>query len=298
MSTTPAPTPTQTAKKSGPPSQSFEAGGFKDWGATAKKPVFQSKFAKDDKKTIEDLKINDPKLKYRFRLVGKPYLFYRHYDFIIATSPGFENDAAWQAGHKPRERYAILCLDRNDGNKLKCLEAGPAVFKYFREYFELTQKDPGGQLTGPDWCVVVTIPTDKSPKTGTGFQNKRRTDYAVVRDETTPLTPEELKYIKDNWVELKDIKTPSDPELIKEMVAYANTKSEKDPIPGSKDWWAERRAKRDAARTGAPSASSSAPVASAEPDETTHVSETPAGDSGAGYASLFDQPEGEGSVKF
>ncbi len=234
------------------------AGEYMAWGEVGNKP---KKF--EDKKYIEHLSLKEG-VPYKIRLLGKPYRFQRHYDVIHATSPGFDLDAAWQAGHAPKERYAILILDRNDGNKLKVLEAGPGVFNEFKSYFELKQVDPGGKK-GPNWIIQVKVPT--RIKDGKSYKDRRQTQYRIIADDPAPLNAEEAKYVQENWQEVKNIKKPTDPELIKEMMNDAKTRSDSDPVPGSNDWWLKRKSERS--ESGSTNSDSSAvkPNASSEPED-------------------------------
>lgn len=217
----------------------------------------------------------------RLRLVDKPFKFWRHYDPIMAISPGYADDVCWQAGHQPRERYAIRVLDRSDGNKLKILEGGPSIFNDFKGYFELTSgKDPGGQ-NGPDWLIKVEIPMGKN-----GRKDRRMTKYHVMRDEKAPFTKEELASIKANWFELPEMKKPHTAELIAEMFEAAKVRGNDDPIPGSSDWWKIRRALREASngdKDDSPSDEDSPLIANAddESDESLEIGD-------GGFGSLFD----------
>lgn len=286
MSTTQQNQSKNPPKASPPPSE--EAGGYKSWGEVGTKPPKSSNGGSQS--SIEHLTLAEGPT-YRIRLVGKPYQFWRHYEVLRATSPGFKSDVAWQAGHVPRERYAILILDRNDNNKLKILEAGPAVFNEFKNYFELKQRDPGGK-EGPDWMIQVKVPS--RTKDGKTIKDKRQTQYKVMADESAPFNAEEQKYIKDNWVELKDVKKPTDPDLIKEMLEDAKTRSDSDPIPGSNDWWNARKEKRRSSESGSSAPSGGSPMASEEPAE--QESSQEADSASAGYNALFDDEGSQGST--
>lgn len=253
----------------------------------------------EDRVQIPYLKLEEGK-PYRIRLVGKPVKFYSHFDVIRAISPGLQNDVCWQAGNVPRERYAILVLDRTDGNKLKVLEAGPAVFNEFKTYFELTGgKDPGDK-GGPDWLIQVKIPTIM--KDGRSFKDKRSTKYNVMRDESAPFTSEEIAYMatetKKDIEIVKKLKAPTSPELIKEMFADAQTRSDKDPVPGSPDWWKARREKKQATA----GAAEDAPIVPPEGDAAVTSAEAPTEPAGdgtqkAGFNGLFEEGDGEDGDK-
>lgn len=259
--------------------------GYVGWGDVGVKKSGDQK--KDsDKKSLPYLKLEEGK-PYKIRLVGKPYKFYSHFNIIRAISPGFDEDVCWQAGNAPRERYAILVLDRNDENLLKILEAGPAVFNEFKAYFELCGKDPGAK-DGPDWFIQVKIPTVK--KDGRSFKDKRSTQYQVMRDESAPFTEKEIEYMaKETGKDLeivKKLKAPTSPDLIKEMFEDAKVRGEKDPIPGSTEWWKARREKKQNA-----SGSDDAPIVPPDgKDEEVSVPKEE-GEAKAGFGGLFDEED-------
>lgn len=229
----------ETANPTAESEAAFGDTGYVGWGNVGST---KRKVQDGDKRFLEHVKLEEGTPR-RLRLVAKPYKFWRHYDPIMAISPGFEQDVCWQAGHRPRERYAILVLDRTDENKLKILEGGPAIFNEFKSYFELTQgKDPGGK-DGPDWLIKVEIPSRM--KDGRPVKDKRQTKYHVMRDEKAPFTKEEEAHIRENWVELKDMKKPHTPEIIAEMFEDAKRRGDGDPLPGGGDWWKTRRAARE-----------------------------------------------------
>lgn len=239
-------------------------GGYVAWGDVAVKPNQKPK-QEGDKKILPTLKLEDGQ-SYRVRLVHEPFRYYRHFDIIQANSPGKEHDVVWQAGNAPKERYVILILDRKDENQLKLLEGGPQIFSEFKAYYELTEgKKPGGN-DGPDWLIKVKVPMRKG-KDGKMFKDKRSTEYHVMRDEVAPFTDEEKKYIKENWIDLPELKKATSPELIAEMFEYAKKRSETDPIPGSKLWWEARKANKQNDRVSDKSEKAETPIASEEPEE-------------------------------
>jgi len=266
-------------------------GGSIAWGEVGVRPPGSgNQSGNGDRKVLPYLTLEEGKT-FKIRLIDKPYKFYRHYEVIRAISPGFEKDVCWQAGHTPRERYAILVLDRNDNNKMKFLEGGPLIFKEFKSYYELTNgKNPGG-LDGPDWLISVKVPV--KVKDGRQFKDKRKTEYHVMRDETAKFTPAEMAFIKENWVDLAKQYQPTSPELVAEMFEYAKTRNDSDPIPGTKEWWKARREKK---QENANSSSNEQPlVPNTEPEaqensKTEEKSEVKtAGDNG--FGGLFDEKE-------
>jgi len=269
-----------------------ESSGYVGWGEVGVRPG-KNGSGDGDKKTLPYLKLEEGSKPYRIRLVHKPYRFFSHFDVIRAISPGLDNDVCWQAGNSPRERYAILVLDRNDENKLKILEAGPAVFNEFKAYFELSGKDPGA-VDGPDWLVQVKIPV--TVKDGRSFKDKRKTKYHVMKDEKSSFTEEEKQYIKDNWVELSKMKSPTSPEMIKEMFGDAKVRGDKDPVPGSHEWWLARREKRQAA-AGATEEAPLVPPENTEPEVAAAEAVEGDGTQKAGFNGLFEEDGGDGGKK-
>lgn len=284
--------PEKTQEKSGG-KPSFGTPGNVDWGEVGVKAGKNSGKGKADEDRVQlpYLKLEEGK-PYRIRLVGKPVEFYSHFDVIRAISPGLDNDVCWQAGNAPRLRYAILVLDRTDENKLKILEAGPAVFNEFKTYYELTGgRDPGAK-DGPDWLIQVKVPI--KVENGRSFKDKRSTKYNVMRDEQAPFTSEEIAYMaretKKDIDIVKKLKAPTPPELIKEMFEDAKVRGDKDPVPGSPDWWKARREKKQADSEAA----EDTPIVPAENDSkpTTEESE---GSEKAGFGGLFEDESDDGN---
>jgi len=168
--------------------------------------------------------------KYKVRLVG-PYVKCRkHFKPYRATVQDADKDSdpAWKAGWIPSKRYAINVLDRLDGNKLKVLEKGPSVFKFFYSYKVDLNNDPSGK-EGPDFLITVKVPmVDGQPK-------KMKTEYAVTHLDKAPFTKEDMKMIcetdkdgnivkdektgkpKSKLFPLLDIYKSTSPEKMKEM---------------------------------------------------------------------------------
>lgn len=129
---------------------------------------------------------------YRIRLVGDMVEFRKHfYPINAVTLPSWRGeDPAWKAGFWPKKRYAIHCIDREDG-QLKILEKGSGLFEEFSNYKNVKSINPAGK-DGPDFIITVKIPKDDN-----GKYIKRSTEYKVMPDEKTPLTPEEIAMIKE-----------------------------------------------------------------------------------------------------
>lgn len=184
---------------------------------------------KGDREKIPYLDMSKPG-KYKVRLVG-PYIKCRkHFKPYRATVQDTDKDSdpAWKAGWVPSKRYAINVLDRLDGNKLKILEKGPSVFKFFYTYKVDCNNDPSGK-EGPDFMITVSVPMlDGQP-------NKLKTEYTVTHLDKAPFTKEDMKMIcetdndgnvikdektgkpKSKLFPLLDIYKSTSPEKMKEM---------------------------------------------------------------------------------
>lgn len=135
---------------------------------------------------------------YRFRIVSRPVYYRQHLEAFRSLtkeddralnpviSPAWEFkerdlDEAWdKGGYMPDKRYSCLVIDRDSGD-LRILTAGPAVFLPIRDY----QKERGILVYGdhaPDWMVRVRI---------VHGQTGDKTEYALVRLDSVPLTDEE-----------------------------------------------------------------------------------------------------------
>ena len=262
--------------------------GYVEWGQKAGKPSSNGEKGKFlERVTLEE---NVPK---RLRLVGKAYKFWRHYDPIIAITKDFAQDVCWQAGNRPKERYAILCFDRSDENKFKVFEFSPVLYNAFNSYFELAGADPGG-AEGPDWMVKKEIPVRM--KDGRPVKDKRNTKYTAMPVAVTKFTEKEAAFSKENWVELPEVFKPRSAELITEMFEDAKKLHDGDPIPGSNDWW---KARKENKAGGNSDSSSNASNTTQAPDaREAKAPLVPAADDadigvGDGFASLFPE-DGDG----
>jgi hypothetical protein len=262
--------------------------GYVKWGemSSGKKD-----FSEGAKEYLERVKFEEGKIK-KLRLVSKPYKFWRHYDPIMAISPGFAQDPCWQAGHRARERYAILVIDREDGI-LKILEGGPKIFSAFKGYFELSEGklDPAGKMA-PDWAVKVTVPPRM--KDGRMVKDKRNTTYEVQTIPGTDgheLSPKEIAYVREKLVKLEEVFKPLSADIISEMFEDAKKMQPGDPIPGTGDWWKNRRAKKDEGNTGG---NSGAYVAPQQESPLAPIVEDADIAAGAGFDSLFPGEDGDG----
>lgn len=274
------------------------SGGWVDYGKIGVKTGGQPS-NNGDRKTLAFLTLEEGRT-YRIRLVGKPWRFFRHYEVVRAISPGFEQDVVWKAGHAPRERFSVLVMDKTkyedqEGpafGTLKIFEGGPKIFKEFKNYKEVTGKDPGDK-TAPDWFIQVKVPSKMID--GRMRKDKRSTEYQIVRDDSTTLTPEEIAYIKENIIDLPVQNKPVDPALLAEMFEEAKTRGDGDPIPGSKEWWKARREKK---KGESGEVSDERPLVDAEPETKTASSSKAApaaADDSGGFGGLFDESEDDKS---
>ena len=87
---------------------------------------------------------------------------------------------------KASYRNAMFVFDRNDGNKVKILEAGFQVFEQFASWSSATKIDPGsGQAV--DWTISVT-------GDGVGGSNPRK--YVSTPLMPVPFTEQEKSVVK------------------------------------------------------------------------------------------------------
>jgi len=221
----------------------------------------------------------------RVRLIGHPYPFKKHYKPIRATSPGLEEDVCWQAGNVPGDRYIIHVLDRNDDNQIKLLEGGSLLFGVFKNYYTITGNEPGGAVA-PDFVISKEVPMKD------GKKDFRSTKYPCMNLEAVALTAEEQTYIDENALDLKEKIKPTDPAIIAEMFEDSKTRSNEDPIPGTKEWWSARRERRVAQGDAAPApASDGAGSGPSIPG----VDAEGSAESGESFQSIFDEGSKEKS---
>jgi hypothetical protein len=173
---------------------------------------------------------------YQIRLVGKPFRVLRHYIPIVAISPGYEDDACWQAGFQPRERYAALVFDRLDGNRLKYIEEGTQLFRRLARSAILSKTpdgDPGGEAA-PDWLVRADYP--QVMRNGHLVKGHGPLHFTVEPLGKTKLTAEEKRRISDNPTSFGEILVPTSPEEIARLFETVKHLEPGDPVPGSPGW--------------------------------------------------------------
>lgn len=191
-----------------------------------------------DKSGVEFLNIPDGK-PVNVRLIGKPYLYYRHYQPIDGISPGPQDDVAWQAGFRPGRRFCCWVLDRADG-KVKLWDFGVRVADIFASYAKLGKGDPGGP-SAPDWTVMVAVP-DKVVD-GKLQKNYQGSNWMALPGAPAPLTAEEtanaIKTIGGR--KLADIRAPMSAEKVGELYAEY-LRNPHGPVPGGRIWRQQRYA--------------------------------------------------------
>ena len=170
------------------------------------------------------LKLTDGK--HKVRLIGKAYEYRKHWEPIPVSCPGKSGGCPIclaDAKNEARVRYAINILDRDDGNKLKILDAGPQIFTSFRDYFDSTQIDPGGK-EGPDMIIKVEVPSG----------DPRRKKYSVIPLNSQKLTEDEVKILKEKGLhDLDKIFGPKTSQEITELLKSGGSSKEPDKSESS-----------------------------------------------------------------
>ena len=149
--------------------------------------------------------------KYTVRLVGKYVKFLRHGDVFgpktrVITHEDYRNeDPAWKAGWYPRETYAIHVIDRADG-KVKLLEKGNSIFKYFAQYKNVKGVNPAAR-EALDFIISVEWPGG----------DRRQAKYSVFPGKENTLTDAEMEMVKQNAAPLQTMYKTTPLETIKQM---------------------------------------------------------------------------------
>ena len=241
----------------------------------AEKGNWDADFNEEEKSAVDESKktvyLDTSKAgKYIVRLVGAHVKCRRHFHPYRATVQDSEKDIdpAWLAGFFPPRRFAINVIDRAD-NKLKVLEKGVSVFKYFADYRSATGKDPAGVKEGVDFVITVK-------------GSKLDTEYSVIPIKDTPLTKEEIEMIKVQklWP-LTQIYKSTPAEKMKEMWD-ALSESQKTP---------PKRDNAGGSKSSAPS-TPSAPSVPSTPPPKAPVMEEKMTDAPANDADLFEDKGG------
>ena len=144
------------------------------------------------------------------RLLGKLHYFKKYF---LYGDNGFksavcldENTCPVANNHniRPTLRFAINVLDRRD-NTIKVFEQSEYVFKFFKTFYEKTNRNPGG-TNGAEYKIAVS-----------GVGKNKRYKVTFVRPHT--LTEEDVALIKSKGLhDLKKIYVAADPSKIEEIL--------------------------------------------------------------------------------
>lgn len=152
----------------------------------------------------------------RVRPVFRPIKFYKYFhknEGQLRTAICEDPDVCpfrdkYPEVKKATQRYACYVIDRADG-KLKIIEGPQTVFRPMGNHAEATGKNPGGGKEGSDWRIKIS---------GIGLKTK----YDVTFLDITPLTPEEVEYVKEavggDQDSLKKIYAVDTPEKIEQKL--------------------------------------------------------------------------------
>lgn len=187
------------------------------WDFDEEKKAFQKKpaqYAKADYDIFIRLKPQEKP--FKIRIASNPKNFRSHWAAFKSISkapirsPAYSVDErsldiAWAEGDwLPQRRHACTVFDRDDGDKLKILEAGDSVFSHFGNWFKATGINPSSN-EGTDWFIWVK-------------DNGGTTEYSATPDiKTTPFTDDEKKIIANPPFDLNKVIKIKTPEEIKQM---------------------------------------------------------------------------------
>lgn len=157
---------------------------------------------------------------YKVRLIDKALHYHQFWEPVVCRSPFPAEDGTITCplklqGLEPKDRYAIWVFDRNDGNKIKLMDYPPSLHGKFKQWFEATNHNPGGE-NGPDWSITLTAPQGK----------QQFTKYEAMPLDRTPFKEEELKQMANAKLKerLLDLRRDNTPEEIRQML-----RTKKDP---------------------------------------------------------------------
>ena len=152
------------------------------------------------------------------RLISQPYEYFQHWDPFPARSPGVDPETKKVLDPlliadptlKPKKRYAIWVLDRNDNNKLKIMDFSGPIYDEFVKWKKTFNDEPGGPK-GPNWYIEGTCVSGK----------KKDTRWTAAYLERAPLTTEEIAAIQAGDLQNVMIqhRRPNTPDEIREMMA-------------------------------------------------------------------------------
>ena len=178
---------------------------------------------------------------------GKPYVFrpacapisFRKHRWAFRTlkqwpiSPATDIkdkdlDIAWSQGkYSPAVSFAAFVFDRENGNRLRILEAGSDVFGPIGNHAHLCKINPASPTKGLDWVVevskndegnwkyMVTMDVQKGPTPFTAEEIKALENPKFQREELekkyfVKSTPEEIKDLWEQLPESMRVNTPRD----------------------------------------------------------------------------------------
>ena len=159
-----------------------------------------------------------PGNKYRIRLISKPVRYMQHWEPVICRSPGVDPeskqviDPLMLLGYKPKKRFAIWVLDREDGNKIKLMDFPQQLLDCFSEWKAMYNNEEPGGKNGPDFVIKLELPGG----------DRRRTKYkAVALEGRTPFTDDELKRINEGKLKdkIQEFRREHTPDEIRAMMA-------------------------------------------------------------------------------
>jgi hypothetical protein len=174
---------------------------------TAEKPVEKSPETLTDWGNIDSkrrggktnfLRLKSREKPYTVRLFHKPKEVYRYYlnNKSAITADPDNCPVAIKHGEKPKLRYAINVIDRDDG-EVKVLEAPAMVFKEFKKFYEANQIDPGGN-DAPDFVIKVE---------GSGIDTKYSVAYKM---KAQPFSAEEKALLREKKYDLAKLFAPTE----------------------------------------------------------------------------------------
>jgi len=162
------------------------------------------------------IKLKPQEKPFRIRLASNPINFRSHWGAFKSISKGpirspaysideKELDIAWAEGDWfPQRRHSALVFDRDDGSKLKILEAADSVFSHFGNWFKATKMNPSSD-GATDWFIWVK-------------SNGQTTEYSATPDvKPSPFTEEEKKIMDSPPFDINKVVKLKTPEQIMEM---------------------------------------------------------------------------------
>jgi len=153
---------------------------------------------------------------FKIRIASNPKNFRSHWGAFKSISkapirsPAYSMDEknldiAWAEGDWfPQRRHACTVFDRDDGGKLKILEAGDSVFSHFGNWLKATGVNPSS-AEGTDWFIWVK-------------NNGSTTEYSATPDiKSTPFTEDEKKTLASPPFDINKVIKIKTAEEIKKM---------------------------------------------------------------------------------